>query len=1231
MHSVAIMQNTTVAASASTKMVKIGVKTPRTIDITVKHERAQIAQALTKAKRLYNASNGETKISGSIFEFVMAETALPKSTISSRKKLQPELESEWKEVRNFFQYLNSNGGKSKSETSSQSNSVGFRVFDENHSWQSTTTSLTGQKSTRPTRAAKTKAASQQYMESIQEDNDSVISRLTDDQGSEYCPSENSGNLQQDNENFTISSRDQLSNHHENETTTNMDNYEQIQAHDINPEMEVEIGLTTSQESIDENHEPTTFQAISYQDIAKLLAQCVPSMRYIPQRALATFKSTMAAILQKVVNCARHNNMNKLHDALKQFLLMPAYVLCIKEGKNYFQSVISRLEDIAKSEWKLQLLEKKEKKHNYKTSKLTRASNQISNGSISKAYRTLVNNMDTTITEEDQQRVEALFPQHNQYDSDWDEQVRGDITLSPGDIVFQIRSLKKDRSPGLTQLRAEHLQQLVSDFKADNIHHHQIASMLAQFVMLMVNNALPKEFNKIFYSGYLLPLKDLDSGKVRPIVMTETLRKVAGKVVLEQSSETIKELFHGYQFGVGISCGIEKIVHKINLHMQMHNHDLVQIDFRNAFNTVERRTIIEKTKLHLPDIYPYIQSSYGQKINLYMNMGNRVQEIKCCQGVQQGDTLGPLLFCLAIHETTKRLTQGYPDIICYGYIDDLTFVGPRDQVANLLRDIQLEYPSIGLQLNPTKCKVLLAKESQGSDDAVEEYTDACNGIQIEDAHNPERHGTILLGSPIGSKEYLELQLDKIMDDIESEFDKVLIIPHSQHLWAFVHFVLKSKLNHVFRTVPPQATKKLAQRMQDYIFKIFSQRFDIPTVTPDIQNQLHANFGKGGFNIPVYEHVGIAAFLASILNSSSVLVENPKDITTLTDQDVPLANCVFDAIKSFYRRVKEDEKIRSLGKNELVQDFQKQFEAHPHNTPRAILSKIRKRNGKYKMIKPSDDDHYQKARYDSLKDSPYTGAGLASPPTKDLQMGDAHFKIWTRRRLGLTLPGISRNTRCLCTGSCMIDMHGQHLVSCREGPHKIYRHNNFKYLCSSMASKAGFCVFDEDARLQINQTQTQSNNRAKLIIPDFTLTSPNHPEVAYDVTVIHPKAGPRPNNAEVAEQKKTRKYTTALARHNVSFVPLVVDTHGQLSKHVITFVKRMSRLIAEKNGGYASVIANYYFSKISIMLQAANADIILDKIHRIYYNKPNGPMPASHILHQRNAVDDFNPMVLDARAN
>ena len=98
-----------------------------------------------------------------------------------------------------------------------------------------------------------------------------------------------------------------------------------------------------------------------------------------------------------------------------------------------------------------------------------------------------------------------------------------------------------------------------------------------------------------------------------------------------------------------------------------------------------------------------------------------------------------------------------------------------------------------------------------------------------------------------------------------------------------------------------------------------------------------------------------------------------------------------------------------------------------------------------------------------------------------------------------------------------------------------------------------------------------------------------------------------------------------------MPLVVDTHGQLSKHVITFVKRMSRLIAEKNGGYASVIANYYFSKISIMLQAANADIILDKIHRIYYNKPNGPMPASHILHQRNAVDDFNPMVLDARAN
>ncbi len=184
---------------------------------------------------------------------------------------------------------------------------------------------------------------------------------------------------------------------------------------------------------------------------------------------------------------------------------------------------------------------------------------------------------------------------------------------------------------------------------------------------------------------------------------------------------------------------------------------------------------------------------------------------------------------------------------------------------------------------------------------------------------------------------------------------------------------------------------------------------------------------------------------------------------------------------------------------------------------------------------------------------------------------------------------------------------------------------------MAKEAGFHVVVEDPRLQNITNPSENRNRSRLVIPDFTITSPNHPEVAYDVTIIHPQAGPRPNNIDIAEKKKIRKYTNALARHHVSFVPLAVDTHGKLSKHVITFVKRMSRLIADRKGGYASVIANYYFSKLSITLQAANADIILDKIQRIYYDKPNGPMPASHILHQRNVVHDSNPMMLDARMN
>ncbi len=602
-----------------------------------------------------------------------------------------------------------------------------------------------------------------------------------------------------------------------------------------------------------------------------------------------------------------------------------------------------------------------------------------------------------------------------------------------------------------------------------------------------------------------------------------------------------------------------------------------------------------------------------------------------EGVHQGDSMGPLLFCLAIHAKVNQIVSHYTDITTYGYMDDLTFMGPRNQLQPLLADICDSFPSIGLQVNPTKCNVLLALESEDHDQAKRDYDNVCNGIKVKDNQVAEEYGTMLLGTPIGSKEFIEAQLNKTMDALIIEFNKVKVIRNSQHLWAFLHFVLKSKLNHLFRTLPPQATKTLAKRMQSYIFDTFKERFEFPTITEDLAKQLHANFGKGGFNIPVYEHVAIAGFLASILNSVAAITEDKNDIAQLLENNVPLARCIYDAIKAFSNRSKQYDRTKNMDQKELAKDFQAQFAQFPKQTQRAILSKIRRVNGHYKAKKPPDTDHHGAAWHASAT-TQYAGAGLSCVPTHDLHMGDEQFKIFVRLHLHQPLPGVPRNTRCtLCKSECKIDVYGYHLLACKDGAFKKYRHNDYKYCTQSLARAADLNVIDEDRRLTQHPT-SQVDNRARMIIPDFTITSTTSPECAYDVTVILPQTGPNANNIDIAEKKKNRKYAAALAEKNVHFIPLVADVYGQLSKHTITYVKRMSKLIAEKKGGIASVIANYYFCKLSIIIQTGNANLILDKINRLYYNKPNGPVSSSHVMRPRGEVrNDFNPLLHDAREN
>ena len=77
------------------------------------------------------------------------------------------------------------------------------------------------------------------------------------------------------------------------------------------------------------------------------------------------------------------------------------------------------------------------------------------------------------------------------------------------------------------------------------------------------------------------------------------------------------------------------------------------------------------------------------------------------GVQQGDPLGPLLFCLVLQKVLSAIAS---DPICFDllfqawYIDGGVIAGSKQAVVQALSIIQDLGPPLGLVINSSKCEL-----------------------------------------------------------------------------------------------------------------------------------------------------------------------------------------------------------------------------------------------------------------------------------------------------------------------------------------------------------------------------------------------------------------------------------------------------------------------------------------------------------------------------------------------
>ncbi len=284
-----------------------------------------------------------------------------------------------------------------------------------------------------------------------------------------------------------------------------------------------------------------------------------------------------------------------------------------------------------------------------------------------------------------------------------------IQINEAEVVKALRSFPKGTAPGPSCLRAIHLKEAVFCPSPDRANIALQA--LTKVINLLCSGQAPAEVVPHLCGARLFASKKKGGG-LRPIAVGEVLRRLTSKCISRSVQAEAFRALTPLQVGVGVPAGCEAIVHAVNSLLEDPNiHPggkwTLLLDFRNAFNSVNREKMFEEVRARIPSLSAWLECCYGAQPLLHFDN----HTILSCSGVQQGDPLGPLGFALALHPIVEKIKRDVPGLpINAWYLDDGTLCGSANDLSAALAIIEEDGPARGLYLNREKSLLYIPEDA-----------------------------------------------------------------------------------------------------------------------------------------------------------------------------------------------------------------------------------------------------------------------------------------------------------------------------------------------------------------------------------------------------------------------------------------------------------------------------------------------------------------------------------------
>ena len=322
------------------------------------------------------------------------------------------------------------------------------------------------------------------------------------------------------------------------------------------------------------------------------------------------------------------------------------------------------------------------------------------------------------------------------------------------------------------------------------------------------------------------------------------------MLLCSTFKSYRVLARRWPAGGGVKGDLEAGIHLSRLMIEANQHNpemcLLKVDFSNAFNQVDRN-VLQSVEHNFPELLGWTEYCYC----LFDELRFGEERLLSPCGVQQGDSLGPLFFSLALAKLLEDTTPLTDLHLQLWYLDDGTIIGSQASVAAFFNQLRNNGDKYGLILNHSKCKLFWPC----GDPEFPEFSSGCLGMKAGVNFGVPLCGWYHLHSRHSERVWIVSQLQGLV----LSFDDPQVELHLIRSCLSV-----CKINHLLRTVSSEIIEKQLDVFDDGLRSALSSIVKAP-VSEYVWLQANLPYRLGGLGLRGAKRSTSAAFCSSIIQT------------------------------------------------------------------------------------------------------------------------------------------------------------------------------------------------------------------------------------------------------------------------------------------------------------------------------------------------------------------------------